>query len=362
MLKPETNRATIKTDRWEVGGEFHWMGLPPPPFAPWPKRARWYLLARHALVAVLQTLRPAPQRLWVPSYFCFAVADYWRSFLKVVTYRAHPKHVEPDWTTLRPAVTDIVIAVNYFGISNGECWQDWHKRNECILVEDHSHDPISGWALRSHAEYAFASLRKTLPVPDGAILWSPRGLPLPPSGCGESKASALKLAAMLWKREYLAGTSPAKTKQIYRAWQQAGERAFDDSAVSFATDLSQQYLSKGVPLKWRERRADNARLLISMLRGNETFRPIFLEWPEHAAPLGVVLEFNSEKQRDATRQSLQKSAIYCPVHWPPTSRCEPTARDLAKRLLTIPTDQRYGQSEMQKIAAVLKNSSGKRAR
>ena len=361
MLKPKAKRPAAPTDRREIGGEFHWMGLPLAPFISWPKSATWYLLGRHALTAALQALRPASRRLWVPSYFCFAIADYWRSFIEVIPYRASPDSAEPEWSTLHPAAVDVVVAVNYFGVCNGESWRNWRKHNVCILVEDHSHDPVSGWALRSNAEYAFASIRKTLPVPDGAILWSPRGLPLPHSGSGESKASMLKLAAMLWKAEYLAGNSPPKTKQIYRAWQQAGECAFDNSAVSFATDLSQQYLTSGVPVKWRERRVDNARLLISALRGNRTFKPIFLDWPQDAAPLGVVLEFASQEQRDATRQRLQKGDIYCPVHWMPTPGCEPAARDLAQRLLTIPTDQRYGPQEMKRVAAVLEESSRKRA-
>ncbi len=353
MLKSGVKRATLPSDRWEVGGEFHWMGLPPGPFIPWPESPRWYLLGRHALVALLQSLPQGSRRLWVPSYFCFDVAEYWRSFLEVATYSDDPRRAEPDWSTLRPARGDIVVAVNFFGVRSGDAWRVWHQHNPFLLVEDHSHDPVSGWALQSNAEYAFASLRKTLPVPDGAILWSPRGLSLPTSGTGEGSTSALKLAAMLWKREYLDGGSTPDAKLIFRAWQQAGERAFDKSQVSHATSFSQQYLSFGAPAKWRERRAANARRLLSRLRNKTGFRPIFSAWPQEAAPLGAVFEFESLTQRDATRQRLQEHRIYCPVHWPATAGCDPAARDLAARLLTIPTDQRYGARDMEKIAAIV---------
>ena len=67
----------------------------------------------------------------------------------------------------------MVVGVNYFGVREAEPWQAWRERTECILVEDHAHDPASAWATTSTADYAFSSLRKTLPVPDGAILWSP---------------------------------------------------------------------------------------------------------------------------------------------------------------------------------------------
>lgn len=353
MQKSSVERATLPSERWEVGGEFHWMGLPPPPFIPWPKTASWYLLGRHALVALLQSLRKSSGRLWVPSYFCFDVADYWRTFIEVHTYRDDPRRAEPDWSTLQPKAEDIVIAVNYFGVRNGEIWRGWREQNSCVLVEDHSHDPVSGWALASSADYVFASLRKTLPVPDGAILWSPRGLPLPANGTGESSASSLKLAAMLWKREYLLGSSPLDAKSTYRAWQQAGEHAFDTSAISFATGLSQKYLSFGVPVKWHEGRVTNAKWLLAKLQGYRNFRPIFLGWPEQSAPLGAVVEFDSPAQRDATRQGLQEHGIYCPVHWPATEACDPAARDLADRLLTLPTDQRYETRDMEKLASLV---------
>lgn len=353
MLKSDVKPATLPSDRWEVGGEFHWMGLPSAPFIPWPDPATWYLLGRHALVALLQSLPRETRRLWVPNYFCFDVADYWRSFIEVATYYDDPRRAEPDWSTLQPNVADVVIAVNFFGVRGGENWRSWREQNPCVLVEDHSHDPVSGWALRSKAEYAFASLRKVLPVPDGAILWSPRGLPLPATGSSKSSASVLKLAAMLWKREYLRGGSTPEAKSKYRAWQLAGEQAFDTSAVSFATDLSRQYLSHGAPVKWRKRRVANTKRLLSKLRGNSEFRPIFRDWPQEAAPLGAVLEFDSMKQRDATLHRLQEHRVYCPVHWPATKGCDLAARELSGRLLTIPTDQRYSSRDMEKIAAFI---------
>ena len=273
---------------------------------------------------------------------------------EVATYPDDPRRAEPEWSTLQPDATDVVIPVNYFGVRSGQCWRTWRERNPCILVEDHSHDPVSGWARESTADYAFASLRKTLPVPDGAILWSPRGLPLPSTGNSESAASALKLAAMLWKREYLLGTSTPDAKSTYRAWQQEGERAFDESPVSFATHLSQKYLSYGVPAKWRKRRIANTNSLLSKLQGASGLRPIFSDWPRGAAPLGAVLEFDSRERRDAIRERLQRHGVYCPVHWPVTARCDPAARDLAGRLLTIPTDQRYTAQDMEKIAVFLR--------
>lgn len=331
------------------------MGLPSGARVPWPEPVSWFLLGRHAVVALLGSLSQVSRRLWVPSYFCFDVADYWKSFVEVITYEDDPRRPEPNWSTLHPNAQDVVVGVNYFGVRSGEPWHRWRAQHECVLIEDHSHDPASGWALRSNADYAFASLRKTLPVPDGGILWSPRRSALPVGGMGESAASALKLAAMLWKREYLDGRSSPEAKSIFLAWQHEGETAFEQCAVSPATSLSQRYLCSGTPAEWREQRATNTRKLLSELSHSKQFAVLFSDWPADATPFGAVLEFPSQSERDAVRERLRLARVYCPIHWPAAPTTSPAARDLASRLLTIPTDQRYESRDMQKIAAILTN-------
>ncbi len=82
--------------------------------------------------------------------------------------------------TLQPRAGDAILAVDYFGARHGAAWRAFQAgRQDTLLIEDHSHDPQSTWATSSTADYAFASLRKTMPISDGAILWSPRGRALP---------------------------------------------------------------------------------------------------------------------------------------------------------------------------------------
>ena len=78
----EMKQPTSRSDHWEIGSEFHWMGLPPAPFVPWPEPASWYLLGRHAVVDLLRNLPAISRRLWLPSYFCHDVVDFWRVSLR----------------------------------------------------------------------------------------------------------------------------------------------------------------------------------------------------------------------------------------------------------------------------------------
>jgi hypothetical protein len=341
-------------ERWEIGSEFQWTGLPQAPFVPLPEPATWFLLGRHAVVDLLRGVPSIARRLWVPGYFCHDVADYWRGFCPIAIYADDPRRQEPDWATLQPSKNDIVLAVNYFGFRSGEPWQQWRKRQACILLEDHSHDPVSVWAQHSQADYAFSSLRKTMPVPDGAILWSPQGHPLPQTTEEEFAGSALKLAAMIWKREYLEGRASPAVKSIYRQWQRAGEDALERSTKVFsATRFSRQYLAAGVPVRWRHRRELNVRRLLRQYQTSSRIHPVFVSWPPGSTPSGAVFRFDSPTSRDRTRKRLEAARIYCPIHWPAPSHCDQTVRELAATILTVPTDHRYGNVDMDRILRVL---------
>jgi len=339
--------------RWEVGSEFHLPVDPPGPYHRWPEGSVWFALGRHALQALLRRLRTTT--LWLPDYFCEEVARSWRDLAEVRLYEDDPRWPEPDWDSLRPGPRDAVVAVNYFGVRTGDPWFAWREANECVLVEDHAHDPSSEWATASRADYAFSSLRKTLPVPDGAILWSPRGLVLPDQPAGGADGSELKLAAMLFKGEYLGGGSD-ELKERFRRLQLDGEERLAGAEVAGASPATREALVRGVPLPWRARRAENTARLIAALHGWEAAEPLFTAWPADAAPLGAVFVFESAAERDRVRGVLAEGGVYCPVHWADAAESpSERARDLAHRILTIPTDWRYSAADMARVASLVRS-------
>ena len=100
---------------------------------------------------------------------------------------------------------DAIFWVNFFGLGIKPPFgfvPDWVE-----IIEDHTHDPWSVWAYESTANWCVASLRKTLPLGNGGVLWSPAGHPLPSASpvTPERHTAALEkfLAAMLLKKRYL---------------------------------------------------------------------------------------------------------------------------------------------------------------
>jgi hypothetical protein len=342
------------TETWEIGGEFHLPVETPGPYHRWPEGTVWYALGRHAVKALIGQLRPP--RLWLPDYFCHEVAVRWGEAAEVSLYEDDPRWPEPRWETLQPGPRDVVVGVNYFGVRGGDAWREWRERTPCVLVEDHAHDPASEWATTSAADYAFSSLRKTLPVPDGAILWSPRGLALPDQPAGGADGSELKLAAMLLKGEYL-GAGDGGLKDRFRRLQLDGEERLGEAAIAGASPATREALVRGVPLPWRARRSENTARLLSALHGWNAAEPLFTEWPADAAPLGAVLVFESSDGRDAVREALREADVYCPVHWADAAeRGSERVRDLAARILTIPTDWRYSAADMARVASLVRSA------
>jgi len=340
---------------WELGSEYHWMDFGEPPDLTFPQKKISYLLGRHSIISLIKYLNKNNEsNLWIPDYFCPIVTNYLSKSIKVQVYQDDPRWENPIWNSLRPSKKDIVMAVNYFGIRNGFKWKKWHEINECILLENHSHDPFSSWALNSNAEYCFASLRKTIPIPDGAMLWSPKNFNLPADPSGSNWAgSAYKFAAMTWKKSYLGDSSHTKIKQFYRKWQTEGEEIFNKSNISSMSPWSKAYIDMGIPISWRERKNSNTKYLLSLLKKWKEAKPLFTKWPEGNVPLGFVLIFDNNKNRNFFYKLLLKNKIYCPIHWSFSKKDNKRVWSLSSKILTIPTDQRYCINDIKKITAIL---------
>ncbi len=345
---------------FEIGGEFHWMEWPQGRAFEWPEPRVLYALGRDALEGLWRHLVSTREvrRLIIPDYFCQEIADAWASRgIPLGRYRDNPGWLHPRWSDLADAGPgDVVLAVNYFGVRPRGTWSAWEGREMgALIVEDHTHDPASAWARHSEADYAFASLRKVLPVPDGAVLWSPQGhlMPDAPSRM-PSSGSALKLAAMLLKRQYLAGAQePERTKEMFRGLQSEGECQLADSRSAALTVWSRTLLASGYPQSWREKREKNVRRFLDLLPERDSFRPLFRDWPEGACPLAVALVFATHRERERVRLRLIASDIYPTILWRLGREGSREAQQLSSRVLCLPTDQRYGRSEIERVARAL---------
>lgn len=343
--------------RPEIGSEFHWdpsfIGHAPSLLPP---RFELFATGCGALSTLLRQLAPWG-RLHVPSFFCMGVVEALSAYVPIAWYRHLPDGAGPRLETLHAKTGDVVLAQNLFGRDEQEPWDAWMRDHPGVtVVEDHSHDPFSDWARSSTAPYAMASLRKTLPLPDGGLLWSPRGLDLPRPIGPESPGAHLKLAAMLLKQAWLDGR--AVPKEDFRSLQQQGEQALLGSAGPAST-LTATLLPLLDLAGLRAASTRNARALLAVL-GPGWQLPGGAP-PESAAPFRVQVLCASAPARDALLAHLGEHGIFAPVHWRQDRgglwSGDNEAADLADRILTVPVDHRCGPEDIRRVAAVLGTST-----
>ena len=129
-------------------------------------------------------------------------------------------------------------------------------------MEDHTHDLLGSWAINSHADWCIASLRKSLPVPEGGMLWSPIGLRLPEAPAASEdneRIAAIRWEAMGLKARYLAGEQVEKA--VFRAGFVDTEEYFDKAEVCSLDHKSTEYLMSFDIRDWYSRKRENWNLL-----------------------------------------------------------------------------------------------------
>lgn len=139
-------------------------------------RVRYFSFGRHALVAGLKAAGiKKDDRVLLPSFIC-------RDLLASINYLgAVPVYYYVDERLCLSAPPDelpdskAVIAVNYFGFpQNLQPFRKYCNRTGALLIEDNAHGLFSkdenGKWLGTRGDLGIFSLRKTIPMPDGAAL------------------------------------------------------------------------------------------------------------------------------------------------------------------------------------------------
>jgi len=339
-------------ERWESGSEYHWLGLPAPLLseeAPWASG----LLVFSGRDALRLLLRHGAEdrgwrRLWIPDYFCQHVAAALvRPGLELLPYPDHPLRPTPELPDGRPG--DAILVMNYFGLRAAV---HASRREGVDVVEDHSHDPWSPWARTSTADFGIASLRKTLPLSDGGVLWSPRrhALPSEPRLTAQRRrAAGTKLAAMILKAMYLDGHPIDKAE--FRALALQGERDLAVPGISAMSDVAGVVLRSFATELWRRTRAANHALLSSLLADVGWARIL---QPANGAgvPFSVAVVAESAERRERLRLQLIEASIFPAVLWPLEKTVLPVgqeARQMSRRVLSIHCDGRYGAEDMRRV-------------
>lgn len=293
---------------------------------------RYFSFGRRALAAALEAAGARGKGVLLPEFICrdllsSLAAVGARPVYYAVDYSLRP--VEPPSRWPKAAA---VLAVNYFGFPQDlEPFREYARSAGAVLIEDNAHGlfskDASGAPLGARGDLGIFSLRKTLPLPNGAALLVPAGgrFPLPAQQPFEAPDTprylakqALRVAAgvvgaplSLRGLELLRGARRALTGKRLPPPDPASETNLPEPALPCG-QLAQPLRVAAAQSEIRRRR-----LLYELI--GERLKPtgaqaVFPDLPEGACPYGYP--FRSSPDEIASAVSALAELGLEPLPWP----------------------------------------------
>ena len=303
---------------------------------------------RQCIVALVR--QEGWRRMWMPEYFCYEVIETIKqqTDIEIRYYADYPLVEDKAVIKTLPFVDgDVLLRMNYFGMRD-------HRSEEGIpvpVIEDHTHDLLGHWALYSNADWCIASLRKTLPLPEGGMLWSPKGhrLSLELTNTEENQRIVDKRwQAMQMKSDYLNGT--LSEKDAFRKLYVETEEWFDNAALSLIDERSREFVNQLDINLWQGAKKRNWQLLRSLLS-----KRIQVVQPEDdsCTMFSMVVLADNQEQRDTIRRRLIEHSVYPAILWQVPEDASEKVQDFSHRMLSIHCDGRYTEVDIQQLAGIV---------
>ena len=290
------------------------------------------------------------RRIWMPDYFCYEVIDTIReqTGIEVLFYADSPLK-EGNVENLPYEEGDVLLRMNYFGLRDV-------RRNTDIpvpVIEDHSHDPFGHWALYSDADWCISSIRKSLPLPEGGMMWSPKVhelLEIPQSSEENEKIAAIRWEAMEMKAAYLDGKEVCKDE--FRNKYIETEEWFDQAEPTQIDERTKKFICKQFDLNlWLGVKRKNWSLLRELVSSEKCK----VNGPEHESctMFSLVLLLDNKAQRDKVRKSLIENCVYPAILWNVPETASEESKKFSERMLSIHCDGRYNEEDIKQLAGIL---------
>jgi hypothetical protein len=312
----------------------------------------WTLSGRSALALVVQDLqRKGVKHIHLPAYLCDSIIAPIEALNLDYSFYNVDDALNGDPQPPRNAA---VLLIDYFG------WPNKSFSDDAILIVDRCQSFLSEWTVSTpDAQYVVSSPRKFGPTGVGG--WcNLTGSSAEPTK-ESSRAVEQSWAARLLKGKYLADSTASLDDAI--------EQSYLASLADVENYLDSHPTQAGIPevalkmiagIDWAQvakQRRENWLQLIQLLPAE--VEAVFSSLPDDVVPLGLLVRLTN---RDEVRKQLAAERIFCPVHWPLPQQVDPKAfpvsRKLADTLLTLPIDQRYGESEMTRLSEALRRAVG----
>lgn len=342
----------------EIGSEFHISQLPSVLTSERDDEAEYVLSGRTAIDLIIRmlNLQRKVERVYMPAYGCESMVEpFLRNGVKVEQYDMYLAEDGLQYEIDCNKQTDILYVNNYFGYEDTLSLNivRQFKQNGAFVIYDRTHSMLmADEEMQAMADFSFCSIRKWMGVVTGAFITSPERRFHPTLQDVDYWQD--KAMAMMVKAKYLDGSIEVDKSLFLDAFGRFGHHLTEDYVSKRMDDLSYSLWKQTNLDAMREQRRRNARALHEGVKGVR----FIADFTDNTCPLFVPVFFESKEERDRVRKALIGASIYCPVHWPKNTlvQDEMKVNELFDTELSLICDQRYDESDMQRIIEIINNS------
>ncbi len=288
-------------------------------------------LGRNAFRYILQSIPNEIEKLYIPYYTCPVVWEHLFFSGKVWFYRIDENlEIAED---IELGEHDYIVVNNYFGIKDQYVEQLSKKYGNHLIIDNAQ----AFFAPVIPDSYAFYSPRKFFGVPDGGVAYVTNNAK--PVRCEEQDDSSDRLKHLQLRKD--------KGAEAGFAMYQSNECKLDELPPKWMSDYTHEVLCGIDYATAKEKRRANYQILHEALGDfNELQLPSI---DTFACPM--VYPFIHKRSNANLRKKLQEQRIYTATYWPNLAEMNHDTFEerLAKTLIPLSIDQRYGEEDMKRI-------------
>ena len=323
----------------------------------------YYSLCREALFDIAKAMIGTEKTVLIPAYTCQTVITPFEEAGWHCEYYSITRDLRIDeqsvLTLIDKHLPSLLVVHPYFGM-------DLNEEETALLtkIKDKGIDVVLDLTqcLFSTKQYPFAtfvvaSYRKWMPIPDGGYLknFSKDAIILQPQS--ENKEfTDREIAAMYLRGQYF-GNEEQRTKSISIRLSKAADAIAESNITPHRmSQVAYNLLNEHDVVVNQQKRYANFFYLYEHVPKSERVTKVCKNINDvTTAPLYFTIYV---KDRPALQRVLAQDAIYAPVIWPVEDErvlVDDEVRSIYEHLLAIPCDQRYDETDMQRVVEIINN-------
>ena len=309
---------------------------------------------RSAIYLCVQSLPDnISKHVLLPAYICESVIQPFQNLGYKISFYDIDSKFDPIIPTDLCDV-GVIFIISYFGFNQVKGQKElieYFESNCPVIIEDVTHSMFSNFERDRRVDYYVGSIRKWTGLFSGGFIGSTKH-PLPSPTLVNEQFVEMRQKAMNHKKNYFESHN-LEEKNLALSLFRDAEGILNQSSMTFSIDAkSASYVHQlSFQMISRARRA-NFSFLVKNIQTNNHLDIVFPSLDISTVPFFCVLRVR--EGYDLLQKKLADAKIYAPHHWPTALQINIDdfhyARDNYRQLLSIPCDQRYTSTDMQRIA------------